>query len=321
MIENFSENVEINMNNLRKWRDRYSPKEYPYKVVTNMFYDLIPLKMIWSEILNCFKQGKKVNSIDEGAKHIFLIFRNAQLTISGSMDEYMKNGIQIGDSNSVKLRTIIEKAKLGDNKCVEEIEYSYIARTSLKAFFIIWASMGLNGNTMEEAYQKISEVTISIKDFEDFEIVFQAFSNSVNIMIGGLSMGNENQIVKPLYTALPKLWSNNQQNNQEVTYFKEETIYRSVGFSNNTRHNYPLVCIEIVFFKDISEIYLYDIGFNPPYYDFFGLGNDEWDMEERRGKGFEGVKKTLKRFNKYVTEWEKVELPLYKEIPHMMANK
>ncbi len=112
MIRIFSENVEYNMNNLKKWRERYSPNEYPYKVVKNMFYDLIPLKMIWLEILNCFNQGEKVNSIDEGIQHISQIFRSAQLTISDSMDEYMKEGIQIGDSNSERLKPIIEKAKL-----------------------------------------------------------------------------------------------------------------------------------------------------------------------------------------------------------------
>ena len=210
MIENFSKIVEFNMNNLKKWRGRYSPNEYPYKVVINMFYDLIPLQMIWPDFLNCFNQGKKVNSIDEGIIYISQIFRNAQLTISDSMDEYMKVGIQVGYCNSVKLQPIIEKAKSGDNRFVEEIEYSYIARTSLKAFFLTWAALGLNGKTMDEAYQIISETTSPITDFEDFMIVFQAFSNSVNIMIGGLSMGDENQIVKPLYSPLPKLWSNSQ---------------------------------------------------------------------------------------------------------------
>ncbi|MCK4338420.1 MAG: hypothetical protein KAW87_00305 [Candidatus Cloacimonetes bacterium] len=217
MIENFSKNVEFNMNNLKKWRDRYSPNEYPYKVVINMFYDLIPLQMIWSDILNCFSQGKKVNSIDEGIILISQIFRNAQLSIKDSMEEYMTNNIQICDVSSTSLKIMIEKAESGDNKFVEEIEYSYIARTSLKAFFLIWAAMGLSGNSMEKAYQKISEATFPIKNFDDFEIVFQAFSNSVNIMIGGLSMGNKNQIVKPLYSPLPKLWNNNSQREQMST--------------------------------------------------------------------------------------------------------
>ena len=217
MIENISENVEFNMNNLKKWRERYSSSEYPFKVVINMFYDLIPLEIIWSDILNCFDQGTKVNSIDDGIIQISQIFRNAQLTISDSMNEFMKNGIQIGDCNLAKLLPIIDKAKSGDNRFVEEIEYSYIVRTSLKAFFLTWASLGLNGYTMEEAYQKITETTIPITDYKDFMIVFKAFSNSVNIMIGGLSMGDENQIIEPLYSPLPKLWSNNQQNGQTQT--------------------------------------------------------------------------------------------------------
>ena len=69
MIRNFSENVEFNLNNLKKWRDRYSHKEYPYKVVLNMFYDLIPLKMIWSEILNCFNQGIRPGIIFYNSPH------------------------------------------------------------------------------------------------------------------------------------------------------------------------------------------------------------------------------------------------------------
>ncbi|MDP8268541.1 MAG: hypothetical protein P9L97_07430 [Candidatus Tenebribacter davisii] len=207
MMNLFSDIVEYNMNNLRTWRQRYSPNEYPYKVAKNMFYDLIPLKMIWPDILACFNQGERANSIDEGRQYISQKFRRAQLTISNSMDKYMEEGIKIGDSNSARLKPIIEKAKLGENKCVEEIEYSYIARTSLKVFFLVWASLGLNGYSMEEAYEKLSHLTFQTVDFEDFTLVFKAFSSNVNIMIGGMSMGDENQIIKPLYIPLPDLWN------------------------------------------------------------------------------------------------------------------
>ncbi|MDP8268542.1 MAG: hypothetical protein P9L97_07435 [Candidatus Tenebribacter davisii] len=88
-------------------------------------------------------------------------------------------------------------------------------------------------------------------------------------------------------------------------------MFRSVGFSSKTKYNYPLICIETLLFKDNSEIYIFDIGFNPPFYDLSGAFNDAEYMYYRKGKGLDGVTQSLQENSIFVTGLEKVDLPLY----------
>jgi len=324
MFKTISENVEFNFNNLKKWRKRYSLNEYPYIVVKNMFYDLVTLEMIESEIFDCIKYGKQFNSFEESSFYIFNTFRREQLSILNLMDDYLSNDIKIIDCHSINFKQLIDKARLGHNNSVEEIEYFYISRVSLKALFILWASFVLNGFSQIDAYKKIfpNETTdnISTKIFTNLETILNTFRYNIDSIMCDYPIGSNNESIKPIYSPLPKLWNNKIQHDQDKTYFDKETIYRSVSFSPNTIYNYPLVCIELSFFQDISKIYIYDIGFDPPYYDLSGFGNELDILKVRRGNGFEGVRRRLRLSHIYVSEWKKVNIPLYMELPHMMAN-
>ena len=42
------------LNQLVIWRDRYSEKEYPYKVALNLLYELLVVEKMWDEIQAAF---------------------------------------------------------------------------------------------------------------------------------------------------------------------------------------------------------------------------------------------------------------------------
>lgn len=84
-------------------------------------------------------------------------------------------------------------------------------------------------------------------------------------------------------------------------------IYRSVSFSEKTKWSYPLYYVEVITNEKTFDIYIYDSGFEPPYYDVspsFGL--DPFVKMEMVG-GLKEADKFLKKRNIYANAWRKVE--------------
>lgn len=84
-------------------------------------------------------------------------------------------------------------------------------------------------------------------------------------------------------------------------------ICRSVSFSAKTKWNSPLYYVDVITNDKTFDIYVYDTGFDPPYYDVspsFGL--DPFVKMEMVG-GLEEADKFLKKRNIYANAWRKVE--------------
>ncbi len=197
---------EINLNNLKNWRERYTKILYPNKVVTNMFYDLLPLKMIWNDIENSFSNADNSNSFSHGMKIIFSIFREAQLSINPQIDSILVNGVTIGKISSINYKSLIENAKEGSNKDVEEIEFCYITYCAIKGIMLSWAACGLQGMGRTEAHKDLLEIIYPVENYKIFNDVFNSFADSCIALTGGLASKSGTTFIKSPYTPLPPLW-------------------------------------------------------------------------------------------------------------------
>ena len=80
------------------------------------------------------------------------------------------------------------------------------------------------------------------------------------------------------------------------------TIYRAAEFGEGTRWNYPLKQVEVVIQDNAFAVYVYDVGFEPPYYDatrlptFFSAGT-----------GLEGAEAALREQKIFVNRWREVD--------------
>ena len=97
-MRNYFEQMTLgNRQNLVRWRERYSPKEYPYKVVLNLFYDLLPLNDLWTTKSKDFGQ-KKFDDYESAFKENFEVFRFLQLKFyAHSMDARLAEGARSGN--------------------------------------------------------------------------------------------------------------------------------------------------------------------------------------------------------------------------------
>jgi len=114
MAINFEEDVNDNINNLKRWRERYSNDEYPFKVVLNMFYDLMPLKLLWDELNNSFGVVK-FDNINDSFDFVHDSFTEIQHEIQPILMNLLKHNVVIGGLNSDTFDELILKAKAKSN--------------------------------------------------------------------------------------------------------------------------------------------------------------------------------------------------------------
>jgi len=86
----------------------------------------------------------------------------------------------------------------------------------------------------------------------------------------------------------------------------QREIYRSTSIINSSEQLYPLMCVEISIWEDDYDVFVYDIGFEPPYFD---VSNEEIDIYTRAAnkKDVHTIIELLKRKNIFVENWEKVK--------------
>ena len=205
MAINFKQNVNENMENLIRWRQRYTKAEYPYKVILNLFYDLIPIESLWNSFEGSFGSSQYAD-IKQSNDYVFSKFRENQLLLQPVLIKKLKRGVNVGGLKSKSYDNLIKKANSISNEAVEEIEFAYISRNPLKAAFITWFSMGLIGIDKITAYNSLFNNQFPIAKWSKFEEVFQGFASTLVSEISGLSKPDGTILTPSLYQPLPNLW-------------------------------------------------------------------------------------------------------------------
>ena len=208
-MRNYFEQMTLgNRQNLVRWRERYSPKEYPYKVVLNLFYDLLPLNDLWTTKSKDFGQ-KKFDDYESAFKENFEVFRFLQLKFyAHSMDARLAEGARAGNLESTYYNKFITEAQNGSNKAIEELEYAYTVFVPIRAVFVDWFATCEMGYLPEVAQQDFlaSSGVFIIKNWNSYEEVFESFKMSCVNGVGGSKNGLGQQVIETLYQPLPDYW-------------------------------------------------------------------------------------------------------------------
>lgn len=201
----FKKIVINNTENLVIWRNRYDKSEYPEKIVINIFYDLVPLPTLWKRLEPYFGQ-KQYQEYKQAFEKVFNEFRINQLSIQPNLLSMLKTGVRIGRLSSNSYDNLIKQAKNRSNEAIEELEYAYISRVSIKAAFIDWFAYGLLGLSKVEASNRVFSVQHPVKSYDDFNNVFESFALHTNSEISGFSKPDGTIVKASLYKPLPNFW-------------------------------------------------------------------------------------------------------------------
>jgi hypothetical protein len=149
---------------LETWRSRYSKIEYPFKIVVNTFYRQYTMQAIWdTEINKSFEKYSGIESdIIKSFQHLEQEYSNAsqKFTIGNTLINLMNQMENVGGLNYSNSIPLITKAQNGDNKSIEELEFTYLYYFLCNKATLMWAAFGRKGFTKLEAIAQVTGVII-----------------------------------------------------------------------------------------------------------------------------------------------------------------
>lgn len=155
------------MTNLKNWRNRYSKNEYPFKVVLNIFYRQYTMNSIWdTQINNSFIQYRNTEiEILKAFQKLETEYSNAsgKFTIGNTLIDLMNQQQDVGGLNYRNNISLISRGQSGDNKAIEELEFTYLYYLLANKATLMWAAFGRKGFSQTDA---IAQVTGAIIEYE-----------------------------------------------------------------------------------------------------------------------------------------------------------
>ncbi|HPI29621.1 MAG TPA: hypothetical protein PLB59_01960 [Bacteroidales bacterium] len=150
------------ISHLNRWRERYEKKEYPNKIVVNIFYRNYTVLELWKELTPYFfKNNNPLNSIEKAYQNIYEAYQNkSKNIINPKLLTLIENDKDkdIGGVNYDAFKPIINDASNGDNKSVEQTEYVYLFQLLKNECILYWLSLGLCGEDYIDAFFKITGI-------------------------------------------------------------------------------------------------------------------------------------------------------------------
>lgn len=187
---------------LKEWRTRYSKKEYPEKVLINLYYNLHTTNYMWDEIVRIFLAREKVfGDVVEALNSLEDRYREVQVQkINQRLLDLIRTSPIVGGLNYNNYSADILKAQNGDNAAVEEVEYSYLFYSCIDTYILLWAAFGLTGEDQEKAYIDSTGMLMHGLPCTEYEKAISVFIPPTSQFFGG------NDGIGGIYEPLEPLW-------------------------------------------------------------------------------------------------------------------
>lgn len=156
---------------LNTWKQRYSPSEYPYKVVLNMFYRKYTIEKMWPIVINqsypTWQKAYEANLLKYG--------QVAQMEIVPVLESWIQSNRQVGMVKFSDFQSFIQNGSRGNADALKGIEYTYLLHRVFDELIILWISMVNSGETQVNAIAKLTRHVVEIpkiRSYAEIESVF-----------------------------------------------------------------------------------------------------------------------------------------------------
>lgn len=158
-------------NLLNTWKQRYSPSEYPYKVVLNMFYRKFTIEKMWPIVINqTFSNWQKAYEAN-----LLKYGQVAQIEIVPVLESWLQSNRQVGMVKYSDFQLFIQNGSRGNAEALKGIEYTYLLHRVLDELIMLWISMVNSGETQVNAIAKLTRAVVEIpkiRNYAEIESVF-----------------------------------------------------------------------------------------------------------------------------------------------------
>jgi hypothetical protein len=139
-------------NLLNTWKNRYSEREYPDKVIINIFYRKYTIEKMWENVINQRYSSWQIaykNNLTEYAQ-------TAQHEIVPILMSNLNANKRVTSIQYSDFKSYINSASIDNSDALKSIEYTYFLHRILDDLVILWISMVNSGETKNSAITKLT---------------------------------------------------------------------------------------------------------------------------------------------------------------------
>lgn len=185
---------------LIKWRERYERREYPGKILLNMFYTIAPLDCIWGDIQRAFGSGRfpaTPEGFHAAKQQVATEYQRArQAEVLPNLERWLEKGLIVGECESGRYGDTVRRAASGSNADVEELEFTYIYYDIVNSLIVDWAALGRTGVDHGQAFAWVTDTRVGGVEYGSLRSLMAAMNPCVSFALGSGGV----------YRALPPLW-------------------------------------------------------------------------------------------------------------------
>jgi len=156
---------------INTWRSRYSPSEYPQKVVMNIFYRKYTIEKMWGTMFD--QKFSDWQSAYQNLKQRY--GQVAQNQIVPVLETKLQNNDGVTTIQYSDFISYIKSASQGNQEAIKGIEYSYFLHRILDELVLVWASMVISGDSKINAIAKITRAVLAEMPINDYTTIEQIF--------------------------------------------------------------------------------------------------------------------------------------------------
>ena len=157
---------------INSWKDRYSPTEYPQKVIMNIFYRKYTIEKMWSQVINQSFPNWEIAYKNNMLKYAEI----AQNEIVPVLESNLQADKKVTAIKYSDFQSYIKSASKGDIDSIKAIEYTYFLNRIFDEFTILWISMVNGGETKTNAITKLTGAVLPrempINNYGEVEQIF-----------------------------------------------------------------------------------------------------------------------------------------------------
>lgn len=156
---------------INTWRSRYSPSEYPQKVVMNIFYRKYTIEKMWGTMFD-----HKFSDWQSAYRHLKQRYGQvAQNEIVPVLETKLQSNDGVTTIKYSDFTSYIKSASQGNQEAIKGIEYTYFLHRILDELVLVWASMVISGDSKINAITKITRAVLVEMPINDYTTIEQIF--------------------------------------------------------------------------------------------------------------------------------------------------
>lgn len=186
------------ISNLLLWRNRYDKTLYSEKVVQNIFYGNLTMEILCGGVSNYFDGQLDKMNFENSYKLIHNSFEKIAIEKCQNLLPIIlkeRANVPIGNIKYETFIPQINKASKGDNKEVEDLEFSYIYYYLSNITVKMWCALGITGLNKIDAITKLSDTIIETTDLTSYSEIENILGN----LIVAPYLNSQYSRLKPLF--------------------------------------------------------------------------------------------------------------------------